>query len=86
MGRKDRERFLRLKEANPDYQGFRGTAEIVAPAPPPAPETESVNCSVCNRRRNVNVDSLPEDRSTFVCLRCQEDQETDEAEAVTESA
>ena len=42
MGRKDRERFLRLKEANPDYQGFRGAATVTAPPPPPAPLTESV--------------------------------------------
>ena len=75
MGRKDRERFLRIKETNPDYEGFRGTATETAPAPPPAPVTESVTCSVCNRRRNVSVESLPEDRSTFVCLRCQEDQQ-----------
>ena len=75
MGRKDRERFLRLKETNPDYQGFRGADTVTAPAHPPAPVTESVTCSVCNRRRNVNVDTLPEDRSTYVCLRCQEDQQ-----------
>ena len=81
MGRKDRERFLRMKEANPDYQGFRGTENTTA-APPPAPVTESVTCSVCDRRRNVNVDSLPEDRSTYVCLRCREDQEP--AEAIAE--
>jgi transposase len=73
MGRRDRERFLRIKAENPDYQGFRG-AEAVAP-PPPAPVTESVTCSVCNRRRNVNVDSLPDDRSTYVCLRCQEEEQ-----------
>jgi hypothetical protein len=30
---------------------------------------------VCNRKRNVDSDSLPEDVSTFVCLRCQEDAE-----------
>ncbi len=74
MGRKDRERFLRLKEANPHYQGFRGAAATVAPPQPPAPATESVTCSVCSRRRNVNVDSLPEDHSAYVCLRCQADQ------------
>ena len=75
MGRKDRERFLRIKEANPDYQGFRGATTVTAAPPPPAPVTESVTCSVCNRRRNVNVDTLPEDRSTYVCLRCQEEEE-----------
>ena len=73
MGRKDRERFLRLKEANPDYQGFRGTAAAAVAPPPPQPATEPVTCSVCNRRRNVSVDSLPEDRSAYVCLRCQEE-------------
>ncbi len=74
MGRKDRERFIRLKEANPDYQGFRGSATTTV-APPPPLVTESVTCSVCSRRRNVNVDSLPEDRNAYVCLRCQEEQQ-----------
>ncbi len=74
MGRKDRERFMRLKEANPDYRGFRGTAAVAAPPLPPQPAIEAVTCSVCSRRRNVNVDSLPEDRSAYVCLRCQEEQ------------
>ena len=74
MGRKDRERFMRLKEANPDYQGFRGAATVTVAQPPPQLATKSVTCSVCNRRRNVNVDNLPEDRSAYVCLRCQEEQ------------
>jgi hypothetical protein len=69
--RKDRERFLRLKQQNPNYTGFRG--DSTAPADPPAP-LESVTCSVCRRKRNVPVDSLPQDRSTFVCLQCQERQ------------
>jgi DNA-directed RNA polymerase subunit RPC12/RpoP len=73
MGRKDRERFLRIKEANPSYQGFRGAATVATPPRPPQPVTESVTCSNCGRRRNVNVDTLPEDRSTYVCLRCQDD-------------
>tara|TARA_B100000586_G_scaffold252685_1_gene212843 strand:+ start:169 stop:321 length:153 start_codon:yes stop_codon:yes gene_type:complete len=38
-----------------------------------SPQTETVVCSVCNRKRNVASDSLPEDISTFMCLRCQED-------------
>lgn len=71
MGRKDRERFLRLKEANPAYQGFRGAT--AAPPPPPAPLTEPATCSVCHRRRNVNVANLPPDRSAYVCLRCQQE-------------
>lgn len=70
--RKDLERFQRLKAQNPDYVGFRG----VDTAPPKPPEVlESVACSVCNRRRNVAVSSLPEDRSVFVCLRCQDQEE-----------
>ena len=73
MGRKDRERFLRLKSDNPEYQGFRGAATVSAPPPPPAPVTESVTCSTCGRKRNVNVDTLPEDRSTYVCIRCQDE-------------
>lgn len=69
--RKDRERFLRMKEQNPAYTGFRGADTVVAtPAPPPV--LESVVCSVCNRRRNVDADTLPADRADFVCLRCQE--------------
>ena len=74
MGRKDRERFMRMKEANPDYQGFRGSATVMVAPTRSATATESVTCSVCNRRRNVNVENLPEDRSTYVCLRCQGEQ------------
>ena len=70
--RKDRERFQRMKEQNPSYTGFRGADTIVA-TPPPPPELESVVCSVCQRRRNVAVDTLPEDRAEYVCLRCRED-------------
>lgn len=74
MGRKDRERFLRLKEANPAYQGYRGAAAAAPPPPPPAPLTEPATCSICQRRRNVNVANLPADRSAYVCLRCQQEQ------------
>jgi len=71
MGRKDRERFLQLQGENPDYIGFRGSNTVITRVTPPA--TETVVCSVCNRKRNVPTDSLPEDRGTFVCLRCQDD-------------
>ncbi|MDE2779008.1 MAG: hypothetical protein OXI91_04950 [Chloroflexota bacterium] len=68
--RKDRERFQRIKEQNPGYTGFRGADNVVA-TPPAPPVLESVVCSICNRRRNVAMETLPEDRSSFVCLRCQ---------------
>ena len=74
MGRKDRERFQRLRDSNPEYVGYRG--KETATAQTPLSETETVVCSVCNRKRNVDSDSLPEDVSTFVCLRCQEDAES----------
>ena len=78
MGRKDRERYLRLKNENPDYGGFRGRETVTSRA---AQVTETVVCSVCNRRRNVAADSLPKDPSTYVCLRCQEEQVDGLAEA-----
>ena len=70
MGRKDRERYLRLKQGNPGYRGFRGAETFV---PPPPPVMESVVCSVCQRKRNVAADTLPDDRSAYVCLRCQDE-------------
>ena len=66
--RKDQERYRRLKQANPDYQGFRG-AEA---APKKAESLETVVCSVCRRKRNVASGTLPADRDSYVCLRCQE--------------
>ncbi len=69
--RKDMERFLRRKQQNADYVGFRGMGAVAAPVPV---ALESVVCSVCQRKRNVEVDTLPEDRSTFVCMTCQETQ------------
>lgn len=70
--RKDRERYQRRKEQNPDYVGFRGSETVVASPDPPPPALESVTCSVCQRRRNVPVDTLPVDRAVYVCLRCQD--------------
>ena len=67
--RKDAERFTRLKEQNPGYVGFRGAN--TAPARPAA-NLETVVCSVCNRKRNVDRNSLPADRSEYVCLACQD--------------
>lgn len=75
--RKDRERFLRLKEQNPNYAGFRG-ADTVAAAP--SAPLEAVTCSVCRRKRNVPADTLPQDREAFVCLQCQEQQAAQQTE------
>ena len=66
--RKDHERFARLKQHNPEYVGFRGAGTITAKAQAPL---ESAICSVCNRKRNVPSDSVPEDRGSYVCARCQ---------------
>jgi hypothetical protein len=76
--RKDRERFLRLKEQNSDYTGFRGPGTATAP---PQPQLESVVCSVCRRKRNVPINTLPDNRGSFVCLQCQETQATTQTNA-----
>ena len=71
MGRKDRERFLKLQGENPDYAGFRGNDTVVTPKAAPV-TTETVVCSVCQRKRNVASDSIPQDVSSYVCLQCQD--------------
>ncbi|MDA1127140.1 MAG: hypothetical protein O2913_00360 [Chloroflexi bacterium] len=76
MGRKDRERFLRLQGANPEYVGFRGNDTVVTPRAAPV-ATETVVCSVCQRKRNVASDSIPDDVSSYVCLQCQSDADDD---------
>ena len=65
--RKDQERFERRKAQNSGYQGFRGPDAQTA-------KPEVVLCSNCNRKRNVPVTSLPDDRASFVCRVCQEEQ------------
>ncbi len=80
--RKDLERFSRLKQQNPNYTGFRGAEAAVAP-PPPA--LESVECSRCHRKRNVASDTIPQDRSSFVCISCQEPAEGELSTADTEA-
>jgi len=72
VGRKDKERFQRLRESNPGYVGYRGLDISTVPARSSEAETETVICAVCQRKRNVARGSLPMDVSTFVCLRCQE--------------
>ena len=66
--RKDLERYQRLKQANPDYRGFRG-AETASRK---TESLETVVCSVCRRKRNVAGEALPADPDAYVCLSCQE--------------
>ena len=68
--RKDLDRFLCRKAENPDYTGFRGVDSVTVK---PQAVLESVTCSVCQRKRNVAEDTLPADRQTYVCQRCQDD-------------
>ena len=69
MGRKDRERFQRLRKTDPNYVGYRGLDSSTARSP--SLDTETVTCSLCQRKRNVAVENLPQDISLFVCLNCQ---------------
>ena len=69
--RKDRERFLQLKQQNPGYLGFRGNAPAAVAAP--VPELTSMLCTVCQRKRNVPVESVSGVDEDFVCIRCQND-------------
>ena len=67
--RKDRERFLQLKQRNPEYLGFRGDAPAAVSAP--ALELLSVLCTVCHRKRNVPVASVSGSGEDYVCINCQ---------------
>ena len=71
--RKDRERFLTRKQANPDYQGFRGYGEDANQTD--ATPLQGLTCSICGRRRNVAVDTAEEQADNFVCLSCREEME-----------
>ena len=75
--RKDRERFLQMKQRDPAYAGFRGVN--TGPAAPS--EVVSVVCSVCRRKRNVPSESLPGPEESYVCLQCQEEQAGTRSEA-----
>jgi hypothetical protein len=76
--RKDRERFSRQKEQNPDYTGFRGPGTVTAR---PQPQLVSVVCSVCRRKRNAPINTLPDNRDAYICLQCQEGQAATQAGA-----
>ena len=68
MGRKDRERFRQLRENDPNYVGYRGTGTSTLRSRPS--DTETVICSLCQRKRNVVITSLPENISEYICMSC----------------
>lgn len=76
--RKDRERILAMRRANPDYTGFRGSDQEPSRTGD-APMATAV-CSVCGRKRNVPVGIVLEQGEAFVCLSCQQKAEQDGSE------
>ncbi len=68
--RKDRDRWLAMKDQNPDYRGFRGSGQESSGAST-AP-LQAVSCSICGRRRNVAMSIAQEQGDNYVCLSCQE--------------
>jgi hypothetical protein len=75
--KKDRERFLALRHADPDYQGFRGQN----PEPGTSQNTtlQVATCSICGRKRNVPAGTDAEQLEDYVCLSCREEEEDPEA-------
>ena len=59
------------EQLNPGYLGFRGNAPAAVAAP--VPELVSVMCTVCQRKRNVPVESVSGAGEDYVCIRCQDD-------------
>ncbi len=72
MGRRrDAERYERMKRLNPDYKGFRGYRN--EPDQPGNTPLSPVTCRVCGRKRNVPVGIAQEQRDSYVCVRCADD-------------
>ena len=70
--KKDRERFLAMKQLNPNYQGFRGQG--VDSATPDNVPLQSMTCSVCGKKRNVPTEVALEEGEGYVCLSCREEE------------
>jgi len=77
--RKDRERFEAMQRMDPDYRGFRGYAQEPSQGNVPL---ESVNCTVCGRTRNIPRGIAVEQRDSYVCSSCLEEQSTEAQDAV----
>ncbi len=69
--RNDRERFEAMQRMDPDYRGFRGYAQEPSQGNVPL---EPVSCTVCGRTRNVPRGIAVEQRDSYVCSSCLEEQ------------
>jgi hypothetical protein len=71
--KKDRERFIAMKQLNQDYMGFRGNSppEVVSNRE----GLQTVTCSECGRKRNVPTNVATEHSKDYVCATCQEESE-----------
>ena len=70
--RKDRERYQAMRRMDPDYRGFRGHAAEPSEGNVPL---ESVSCLICGRTRNVPRGIAVEQKDSYVCSSCLEEQE-----------
>ena len=75
--RKDRERFEAMKHLDPDYRGFRGHEN--EPSRRGKTPLEPVVCVTCGRKRNVPRGVALEQGDNYVCSRCADSSEVQEA-------
>jgi DNA-directed RNA polymerase subunit RPC12/RpoP len=79
--RKDRERFLALKNQDADYQGFRGSGQDSSTGQ--TSPLQAITCTVCGRRRNVSPEVALDQADSYVCMSCQEQAEAGSQEEAT---
>ncbi len=70
--KKDRGRYESMKRINPDYKGFRGHAS--EPDRSRNTPLEAVVCTSCGRKRNVPRGIALEQRDSYVCGRCADEE------------
>ena len=75
--RRDQNRLEAMKRLDPDYRGFRG--HVNEPTRPGNTPLEPVTCRVCGRKRNVPRGIAVEQRESYVCARCSEESEPQQA-------
>ena len=68
--RKDRERYLAIKNTDPDYKGFRGPGQEFGSGDDAS--MQAIDCTVCGRKRNVTAEVAAEQADSYVCLSCRE--------------